>query len=59
MLRRLFLPLAAIPACSATAPVASTWLAGEAPALQKSQADPPVDQSLAVILMLVLENLGL
>lgn len=50
MLRRLLLPLAAILACSATAPVASTCLAGEAPALQKSQADPPVDQLITWLL---------
>jgi hypothetical protein len=50
MLRRLLLPLAVILACSATAPVASTCLAGEAPALQKSQADPPVDQLITWLL---------
>jgi hypothetical protein len=38
MLRRLLLPLAAILACNATAPVASTCLAGEAPAKQKNGA---------------------
>jgi hypothetical protein len=38
------LPLAAILACGATAPVASTCLVSEAPALQKSQADAPVNQ---------------
>jgi hypothetical protein len=50
MLRRLLLPLAAILACSATAPVASTCLADEAPALQKSQGDPPVDQLITWLL---------
>jgi hypothetical protein len=49
MLRRLLLPLPVILACSATAPVASTCLAGEAPAL-KSQADPPVDQLITWLL---------
>lgn len=50
MLRSLLLPLAAILACSATAPVASMCLAGEAPALQKSQADAPVDQLITWLL---------
>jgi hypothetical protein len=50
MLHRLLLPLAAILACSATAPVASTCLAGEAPALQQSQANPPVDQLITWLL---------
>ncbi len=42
--------LARILACSATAPVASMCLAGHAPALQKSQADAPVDQLIPWLL---------
>jgi hypothetical protein len=50
MLRSLLPRLAAIVACGATAPVAPTCLAGEAPALQKSQADDPVDQLIRWLL---------
>ena len=50
MLRSLLVPLAAILTCSPTAPVASTCLAGEAPALQKSQADAPVIQLITWLL---------
>ena len=50
MLRSLLPSLAAILACSATAPIASTCLVGEAPALQKSQADAPVNQLITWLL---------
>jgi hypothetical protein len=42
--------LAAILACSATAPIASICMAGEAPTLLKSQADAPVDQLIPWLL---------
>jgi hypothetical protein len=50
MLRSLFLPLAAILTGSAIASVASLCLAGEAPALQRSQANGPVDQLIPWLL---------
>jgi hypothetical protein len=42
--------LAAILVCSAIAPVAPVCLAGKAPALQKSQADAPVDRLITWLL---------
>jgi hypothetical protein len=50
MLRSSLLALAAILACIAIAPVAPVCLAGEAPALQKSQADAQVDQLITWLL---------
>jgi hypothetical protein len=50
MLRTPIVVLAGILACGATAPVASVCLAGEAPALEKSQANGPVDQLIPWLL---------
>ena len=50
MLRRAIVFLAALLACTATALVASTCLAGEAPGLQKPRANAPVDQLIPWLL---------
>jgi hypothetical protein len=50
MLRASIVWLAGILACSATGPIASVCLAGEAPALEKSQGNGPVDQLIPWLL---------